>query len=255
MKCNFTISACHRIAARPAEACLYLNHIRAQNFRVFGCEPAAPELKWELSPALNILVGENDAGKSAVVDAIQQILWTTSFDYIRLQETDFHIAGAVRADSLFIMTTDEASRWVKGFKTPGVYPWVTTGSDIEAFFCQADYLCALYGVELHVAEQWRQQAAEKVGKAHDTFLEKRRNIVRTIWPNGGSPDAEAMWGAAGGKSPSTVKGKKLLAALKTVVTAAGKDEALLNAWYIPAGFTLAPDLQRLIDDAIKGEPS
>lgn len=153
------------------------------------------------------------------------------------------------------MTIDEASRWVKGFKTPGVYPWVTTGSDIEAFFCQSDYLCALYGVELHVAEQWRQQAAEKVGKAHDTFLEKRRNVVRVIWPNGGSPDAEEMWVAAGGKSPSTVKGKKLLAALKTVVTAAGKDEALLNAWNIPDGFTLAPDLQRLIEGAIKSEPS
>jgi ABC-type cobalamin/Fe3+-siderophores transport system ATPase subunit len=126
------------------------------------------------------------------------------------------------------MNAEEAGRWCQGFKTPGVFPWVTAGSDIEAYFCQTDYLCALYGVGPEEAEKWRQEGAEKVNKARDTFLAKRQNVVRIVWPNGGSPDAEAMWAEAGGVSPATVKGKRLHAALKTVVKAAARDDALLN---------------------------
>lgn len=151
------------------------------------------------------------------------------------------------------MIQEEAMRWAKGFETPGVFPWVTTGSDIEAYFCQADYLAALYGVSIEVAESWRNEAAKKVSKARDTFLEKRKNVVRVVWPNGGSPDADAMWEAGGGPSPSTVKGKKLLALLKTVVKAANHDDSLLNALAIPSGYTVAPELKTLIETAIASD--
>lgn len=153
------------------------------------------------------------------------------------------------------MTPEEAKRWVAGFETPGVFPWVTTGSDIEAYFCQADYLSALYGVSVEVAETWRQDAAKKVSKARDIFLEKRKNVVRVVWPNGGSPDAEAMWQEAGGPSPSTVKGKKLLASLKSVVKAAKLDDSLLNSLVIPSGYTVAPELKTLIETAIASDPA
>ena len=84
---------------------MYLKRIRASNFRAFGDGTASPVLDWELSPGMNILVGENDAGKTAVVDAIRQVLWTTSYEFVRLFETDFHINGAKRANSLFIEAT------------------------------------------------------------------------------------------------------------------------------------------------------
>ncbi|CAG9179198.1 ATP-dependent nuclease [Cupriavidus pinatubonensis] len=84
---------------------MYLKRIRAQNFRVFGDGKGAPALDWELSSGLNILVGENDAGKTAVIDAIRQVLWTTSYESVRLFEHDFHIDGNSRANSLFIEAT------------------------------------------------------------------------------------------------------------------------------------------------------
>lgn len=84
---------------------MYLKRIRASNYRAFGDGTSAPALDWELSPGMNILVGENDAGKTAVVDAIRQVLWTTSYEFIRLFETDFHIDGMKRASSLFIEAT------------------------------------------------------------------------------------------------------------------------------------------------------
>lgn len=84
---------------------MHLQRIRAQNFRAFGDGKSAPQLDWTLSPGLNILIGENDAGKTAVVDAIRHVLWTTSYEFIRLFEQDFHIKGDTRAQSMFIEAT------------------------------------------------------------------------------------------------------------------------------------------------------
>lgn len=84
---------------------MHLQRIRAQNFRAFGDGKHAPELDWTLAPGLNILIGENDAGKTAVVDAIRHILWTTSYEFVRLFEQDFHIHGKDRASSMFIEAT------------------------------------------------------------------------------------------------------------------------------------------------------
>ncbi|MFC3214121.1 ATP-dependent nuclease [Novosphingobium panipatense] len=171
-----------------------------------------------------------------------------------LVDGELKIKALLHRDGDF-MNGDEAEKWRQGFKTPGVFPWVTTGSDIEAYFCQTDYLCALYGVLPEEAEEWRQQAAHKVTKARETFLAKRQNVVRVVWPNGGSPDAEAMWAEAGGISPATVKGKRLHAALKTVVKAAGKNDSLLNSFAIPIDFTVAPELKALIEEAVVSEVS
>lgn len=84
---------------------MYLKHISARNYRAFGDSISAPELDWELNPGLNILVGENDAGKTCIVDAIRQILLTTSYENIRLFEQDFHIHGAIRSNTLCIEAT------------------------------------------------------------------------------------------------------------------------------------------------------
>lgn len=84
---------------------MHLKRIRARNFRAFGDGTVSPSLDWELSPGMNILIGENDAGKTAVVDAIRQVLWTTSYEFVRLFEADFHISGSKRTTSLFIEAT------------------------------------------------------------------------------------------------------------------------------------------------------
>lgn len=168
-----------------------------------------------------------------------------------LIDGELKINALIHRDGDF-MTQEEAEKWRQGFSTQGVFPWVTSGPDIEAYFCETDYLCSLYGVPEDTAEQWRKDAAKNVTGARKSFLDKRKEIVRVIWPNGGSPDAEAMWDSAGGPIPSTVKGKKLHAALKPIVKAAGKDDSLLNSFHIPEGYVAAPDLKVLIEKAVAG---
>lgn len=167
-----------------------------------------------------------------------------------LVDGELKINAIIHRDGDF-MTNEEADKWKSTFKTDGVFPWVTAGSDMEGYFSTAPYLSALFGISLDEAENWRSEAANAVNGAREAFLSKRQAIVRAVWPNGGSPDAEAMWNAAGGKSPSTVKGKKLHAALKIVAKKYRKDDKLLDAFTIPEGFIVAEDLRAVIEGALK----
>jgi energy-coupling factor transporter ATP-binding protein EcfA2 len=166
-----------------------------------------------------------------------------------LVDGELKIKALLHRDGDF-MNADESERWRQDFKTPGVFPWVTSGSDIEDYFCQTDYLCSLYGVQPEEAEEWRKQAAQQVTGARGAFLEKRKIVNRAMWPNGGSPNAVEMWEEAGGLSPITVKGKKLHAALKPIVKAAGHDDKLINAFTIPKGYIVAPELKSMIEEAV-----
>ena len=70
---------------------MYLSKITIENFRCFG--EGANRFELSLRPGLTTLVGENDTGKSAIIDALRFVLGTTDQEWYRLEETDFH-AGA-----------------------------------------------------------------------------------------------------------------------------------------------------------------
>lgn len=63
---------------------MYLSELKLENFRIFE------ESKAIFIPGLNLLVGENDAGKSAIIDAIKLVLGTHSNDWTRIEDSDFH---------------------------------------------------------------------------------------------------------------------------------------------------------------------
>ena len=69
---------------------MYLSQVKAENFRIFGSEADGKNLCLDFRKGLNVLVGENDAGKTAVLDAIRLCLGTTAHDYYRFTEDDFH---------------------------------------------------------------------------------------------------------------------------------------------------------------------
>ena len=67
---------------------MYLAEIRIDNFRSFGTGERAFNLS--LQPGLTALVGENDAGKTAVIDALRYVLGTRDQEQFRVDESDFH---------------------------------------------------------------------------------------------------------------------------------------------------------------------
>lgn len=73
---------------------MYLSKITIENFRCFGDGDRALEVP--LRQGLTALVGENDTGKTAVIDAIRLALGTTDQDWFRLKDTDFHVGDRSR---------------------------------------------------------------------------------------------------------------------------------------------------------------
>lgn len=67
---------------------MYIAKIYIENFRSFGAGDRA--FKMTLKPGLTALVGENDAGKTAVIDALRYVLGTRDQEHVRVDETDFH---------------------------------------------------------------------------------------------------------------------------------------------------------------------
>ncbi|MDB6025868.1 MAG: chromosome segregation protein, partial [Verrucomicrobiales bacterium] len=61
----------------------------------------------------------NDSGKTAIMDALRLVLGTTSQDYLRITEEDFHKANGKSAESLTLysrfedLTDDEAARFIE----------------------------------------------------------------------------------------------------------------------------------------------
>lgn len=73
---------------------MYLSKIKLWNFRKFGAageiDLAKPHLDLNLTKGLNVIIGENDSGKTAIIDAIKLVLRTHSYDYIRVDDKDFY---------------------------------------------------------------------------------------------------------------------------------------------------------------------
>ena len=88
---------------------MFLSKLKIWNFRKYGTkENGAPGITVSFNDRLNLIVGENDSGKTAIIDAIKLVLGTQSYDNIRLEENDFYrIKDEIRTDSLKIECTFE----------------------------------------------------------------------------------------------------------------------------------------------------
>ncbi|HLS11557.1 MAG TPA: AAA family ATPase [Flavobacteriaceae bacterium] len=73
---------------------MYLSNLKLWNFRKFGKNSTfdleKPDLDLNFTTGINVLIGENDSGKSAIVDAIKLTLKTHSYEWFRLDWDDFH---------------------------------------------------------------------------------------------------------------------------------------------------------------------
>lgn len=71
---------------------MFLSELKIWNFRKYGTGGSgAPGLDLRLNKGLNLLVGENDSGKTAIIDAVKFVLQTQSHDYQWLEEEDFFL--------------------------------------------------------------------------------------------------------------------------------------------------------------------
>lgn len=108
---------------------MYLSNIKLWNFRKYGADGdidlEKPSLDLPLTKGLNVIIGENDSGKTAIIDAIKIVLKTHSYDFIRVEDKDFYkTANRFRIELTFAeLTSDEAKNFTEWLG------WTGTGEE------------------------------------------------------------------------------------------------------------------------------
>lgn len=73
---------------------MYISELKLWNFRKYGSRSFnlnKPDLIVPFFKGLNLLIGENDSGKSAILDAIKLVLKTHAYEWIKVEDSDFFI--------------------------------------------------------------------------------------------------------------------------------------------------------------------
>ncbi|WP_457644297.1 AAA family ATPase [Persephonella sp.] len=95
---------------------MYLSHLKLWNFRKFGSKSeeidlSEPSLVINFHKGVNLIIGENDSGKSAIIDAIRLVLKTHSVEWIKITEDDFYNnSRRLRIELTFEDFTDEEAK-------------------------------------------------------------------------------------------------------------------------------------------------
>lgn len=98
---------------------MIVSELKLYNFRRFQSIDEKPGLCVSFHKGLNALIGENDSGKTAIIDAIKIVLLTQSNEYIRVTEDDFYtdadiIASEFKIDLILSdFTPEEAKNFVE----------------------------------------------------------------------------------------------------------------------------------------------
>ena len=123
---------------------MYLSNVKLWNFRQFGNDSVpldlkTPHLNLIFKNGMNVLIGENDSGKTAIIDAIRIVLKTQDYDWYRITKEDFYNESKrfrieLRFDNL---SDDEAKNFVEWLS------FESQGDGTEKRF----YLRIIYDVE------------------------------------------------------------------------------------------------------------
>ena len=187
---------------------MYLRKLKINNFRKFQ------NLKVEFTKGLNLLVGENDAGKTAIVDAIKYVLNTQSLDYIRPSYEDFFNSSddeSHRTENFYIecifedLKSHEASSFLEwlGFYDDGksflkiwlsakrkdrkIFYEIRSGADDEGSqlsgeardYLRVTYLKALRDAESELSPK-KGSRLSQILDSHEVFEDKENHELKEI---------------------------------------------------------------------------
>lgn len=97
---------------------MYISELKLWNFRKYG-QPGwdydKPHLSVPFSEGLNVLIGENDSGKTAILDAIKLVLKTHAYEWIKVEDVDFsNDSTKLRIEIVFRgLKSDEAKNFTE----------------------------------------------------------------------------------------------------------------------------------------------
>ncbi|PWV55541.1 ATP-dependent endonuclease [Chitinophaga sp. S165] len=115
---------------------MYVSRLRLWNFRKFGSaapfDLLLPHLDLNLKSGLNLLIGENDSGKTAIIDALKLVLKTHSLEWLRIEDEDFFEGTSRLRIECYItaLSDDEARNFTEWLGWDGRNPYLKLMLDV-----------------------------------------------------------------------------------------------------------------------------
>lgn len=141
------------------------------------------------------------------------------------------------------MTDEELKIWKENYTNDRTLGICTIGSDIESYFCSKFYLSNALDISSEYAESLIDRSLDKIVGPKSTFKNKRKEIIRSMYKDGGSPNSETLWESAGGLCPATTLGKPLLKAIASEAHKEGLESKKIQNFYIPENIEIAGDIR------------
>jgi putative ATP-dependent endonuclease of the OLD family len=181
---------------------MYLSNIKLWNFRKFGSDLPfdleKPNLDLNFTKGLNVLIGENDSGKSAIMDAIKLTLKTHSYDWLKITHDDFYLEESrLRIELKFEDLSDnEAKNFTEWLG------WTGEGEEVKPFLRLIynfnrnlnDFYIQPSEVRAGVDESGYQLTAEAREYLKTTYLKPLRDAKSELIPRKNSRLAQILQG-------------------------------------------------------------
>ncbi|MFC2109944.1 ATP-dependent endonuclease [Bacteroidota bacterium] len=103
-----------------------------------------PSLDLDFTKGINVLIGQNDSGKTAIIDAIKYVLKTHSFDWIKINQDDFYTGTSRLRIELIIddLSEQEAKNFTEWLG------WTVEGNEVKP------YLRLIYDVNRNLDDNY-----------------------------------------------------------------------------------------------------
>lgn len=181
---------------------MYLDNIKLWNFRKYGTptifDLEKPNLDLSFNHGLNVLIGENDSGKTAIIDAIKFVLKTHSYEWFKISHDDFHAETTrLRIELVF---KDLADNEAKNFTE--WLGWEGSGAEAKSYLRLVydvnrsieDYIVYPSDVKAGVDEIGSQLSADAREYLKVTYLRPLRDAQAELIPKRNSRLSQILQG-------------------------------------------------------------
>lgn len=231
---------------------MFLTNLKLWNFRIFGTDGtfdhSKPNLSLDFNDGINVLIGENDSGKTAIIDAIKMVLKTHSAEWIKIEDEDFFKdAHRLRIECRFKGMSDEEAKhfteWLDWVVEGSVgTPYLTVYYDIS----RRDGKIIPSDIKAGIDNTGHILTAEAKEMLRTTYLRPLRDAKSELSPKRNSRLSQILYSHAAFSDKKTHRLIGLAQTLNKEVTEyfKGKDAAGSD---LPASDLLGKEVKKVMD--------